>query len=39
LADTEAFRVRLFSLSLTGIAFTWYATFPPNSILSWGDLE
>jgi hypothetical protein len=36
LADTEAFRVRLFSLSLTGIAFAWYATLPPNSILSWG---
>jgi hypothetical protein len=39
LADSEAFRVRLFSLSLTGTAFTWYATLPPNSILSWGDLE
>jgi hypothetical protein len=26
-------------LSLTGTAFTWYATLPPNSILSWGDLE
>jgi hypothetical protein len=39
LADTEAFWVRLFSLSLTGTAFTWYATLPPKSILSWGDLE
>jgi hypothetical protein len=39
LADTEAFRVRLFSLSLTGTAFAWYATLPPNSISSWGDLE
>jgi hypothetical protein len=39
LADNEAFRVRLFSLSLTGTAFAWYATLPPNSILSWGDLE
>jgi hypothetical protein len=39
LADTEAFRVRLFSLSLTGTVFAWYATLPPNSILSWGDLE
>jgi hypothetical protein len=29
LADTEAFRVRLFSLSLTGTAFGWYATLPP----------
>jgi hypothetical protein len=39
LADTEAFCVRLFSLSLTRTAFTWYAMLPPNSILSWGDLE
>jgi hypothetical protein len=36
LADTEAFRVRLISLSLTGTVFTWYATLPLNSILSWG---
>jgi hypothetical protein len=39
LADTEAFRVRLFSLSLTGTAFAWYTTLPPNSVVSWGDLE
>jgi hypothetical protein len=39
LANTEAFCVRLFSLSLTGTAFAWYATLPPNSIFSWGDLE
>jgi hypothetical protein len=39
LADKEAFRVCLFSLSLTGTAFAWYATLPPNSILSWGDLD
>jgi hypothetical protein len=39
LADTEAFCVRLFSLSLTGTTFAWYGTLPPNSILSWGDLE
>jgi hypothetical protein len=39
LADTEAFCVRLFSLSLTGTEFTWYAMLPPNSILSWEDLE
>jgi hypothetical protein len=36
LADIEAFRVRLFSLSLTGTTFAWYATLPPNSISSWG---
>jgi hypothetical protein len=33
------FLARLFSLSLTGTAFAWYATLPPNSISSWGDLE
>jgi hypothetical protein len=37
LDDIEAFCVHLFSLSLTGTTFTWYAT--PNSILSWGILE
>jgi hypothetical protein len=39
LADTVAFRVCLFSLYLTGTAFAWYATLPPNFVLSWGDLE
>jgi hypothetical protein len=39
LADTEAFHVRLFSLSLTRTTFAWYAALPPNSILLWGDLE
>jgi hypothetical protein len=34
LANGEALRVRLFSLSLTGTAFTWYVTLPPNSINS-----
>jgi hypothetical protein len=35
----EAFRVRLFSLSLTGTTFAWYAALPPNSINSWNELE
>jgi hypothetical protein len=39
LADTEAFRVCLFPLSLTGTTFALYATLPPNSILTWRDLE
>jgi hypothetical protein len=39
LTDGEAFRVRLFSLSLTGTAFAWYAALPPNSINSWNELE
>jgi hypothetical protein len=34
LVDGEAFHVHLFSLSLTGTAFAWYATLPPNSINS-----
>jgi hypothetical protein len=34
LADGEAFRVRLFSLSLTATTFVWYAAMPPNSINS-----
>jgi hypothetical protein len=36
LTDIEVFRFRLFSLSLTGTAFAWYATLSPNSIYSWG---
>jgi hypothetical protein len=39
LADGKAFHVHLFSLSLTGTAFAWYAALPPNSINSWNDLE
>jgi hypothetical protein len=39
LVDTEEFRVCIFLLSLTGTTFAWYATLPPNSILSWWDLE
>jgi hypothetical protein len=38
LADGEAFYVRLFSLSLIGTAFAWYAVLPPNFINSWNDL-
>jgi hypothetical protein len=39
LADGEAYRVRLFSLSLTDTAFAWYAALPPNSINTWEELE
>jgi hypothetical protein len=39
LADEKAFCVHLFSLSLTGTAFAWYSTLPPNSINFWNDLE
>jgi hypothetical protein len=35
----EAFRIRYFPLSLTGPAFTWFASLPTQSIYSWKDLE
>jgi hypothetical protein len=35
----EAFRIRYFPLSLTGSAFTWFASLPAQSICSWKDLE
>jgi hypothetical protein len=33
LADGEAFRVRLFSLSLTGTAFAWYTALPLSPLI------
>jgi hypothetical protein len=35
----EEIRVRLFSLSLTGNAFSWFASLPVNSIRTWEQLE
>src|SRR6185437_12820703 len=35
----EALRIRLFSLSLTGTAFSWSSSLTPNSIQSWNKLE
>jgi hypothetical protein len=35
----EAFRVKYFPLSLTGPAFTWFYSLPPQSISTWKDLE
>jgi hypothetical protein len=35
----DAFKVRLFSLSLTGTAFSWVFSLSPNSIDSWEQLE
>jgi hypothetical protein len=35
----DALRVRLFSLSLTGTAFSWFFLLAPNSILNWNQLE
>ena len=35
----EAHRVRFFSLSLSGPAFTWFSSLLVNSIAKWADLE
>ena len=35
----DALRVRLFPLSLSGSAFTWFSSLPYNSVQSWADLE
>ena len=31
-SSSNSLRVRLFSLSLTGTAFSWFASLPPNSV-------
>jgi hypothetical protein len=35
----EAFRVRYFPLSLTGLAFQWFTSLPPQSVGMWRELE
>ena len=35
----EAHRVRFFSLSLSGPAFTWFSSLLVNSIANWANLE
>jgi hypothetical protein len=35
----EAFRVRYFPLSLTGSAFQWFTSLPPQSVGTWRELE
>ena len=35
----DALKVRFFPLSLSGSAFSWFASLPPNSVQSWADLE
>ena len=39
IADKEAFRVCLFSLSLTGTAFAWYTLLSPDSVISWAEMQ
>ena len=38
-ANQDKLRVRLFPLSLSGSAFTWFTTMPPNSVNTWAELE
>lgn len=33
--SNDILKMRLFSLSLSGAAFTWFTSLPPNSIYSW----
>jgi hypothetical protein len=37
--SVDALKVRLFSLSLTSTAFSWFSSLLPNSISSWEQLE
>jgi len=38
-ANRDELRVRLFSSSLSGSAFTWFISLPPNSVIIWANLE
>ena len=38
-SSVDALKVRLFSLSLTGTAFSWFSSLSPSFISSWEDLE
>jgi hypothetical protein len=36
---TDVHKIRMLPLSLTGVAFNWFTSLPPNSIESWISLE
>jgi hypothetical protein len=38
-SSEEAFRVRYFPMSLTGPAFQWFTSLPPQSVSTWRELE
>jgi len=38
-ANRDDLRVRLFYSSLSGSALTWFISLPPNSVITWADLE
>jgi hypothetical protein len=37
--NVDALRIRLFSSSLSGPAYSWFTSLPANSIIKWSDLE
>jgi hypothetical protein len=37
--NVDALRIRLFSSSLSGPAFSWFTSLSANSIIKWSDLE
>ncbi|XP_051137540.1 uncharacterized protein LOC127255832 [Andrographis paniculata] len=37
--NNDWYKLQLFSMSLTGPAFSWYTSLPPNSIRTWADME
>jgi len=38
-ANRDELRVRLLSSSLSGSAFPWFISLPPNSVITWANLE
>jgi hypothetical protein len=36
---TDVYKIRMFPLSHTGVAFNWFTSLPPNLIDSWVSLE
>jgi hypothetical protein len=38
-SSSDIYKLRLFPLSISGVAFTWFISLPPNSFYNWFDLE
>ena len=38
-STNDIYKLRLFPLSLSGAAFTWFISLPPNSVFTFVDLE
>jgi hypothetical protein len=38
-SSSDIYKLKLFSLSLSSAAFTWFISIPPNYIHNWSDLE